>query len=46
MENLGKCSSEFMFRVQFYTQTKTVTALWRSEDAAIEQAAVTMPTMK
>ncbi|KAJ3215936.1 Methylmalonate-semialdehyde dehydrogenase [acylating] mitochondrial [Dinochytrium kinnereticum] len=32
--------------VQFYTQTKTVTALWRSEDVKAVQASVNMPTMK
>ncbi|KAI9361282.1 Aldehyde/histidinol dehydrogenase [Zopfochytrium polystomum] len=32
--------------VQFYTQTKTVTALWRSEDATTSRAAVNMPTMR
>ncbi|KAJ3413582.1 Methylmalonate-semialdehyde dehydrogenase [acylating] mitochondrial [Chytridiales sp. JEL 0842] len=31
--------------VQFYTQTKTVTALWRSEDAKTGNAAVNMPTL-
>ncbi|EGF83884.1 hypothetical protein BATDEDRAFT_8649 [Batrachochytrium dendrobatidis JAM81] len=30
--------------VQFYTSTKTVTALWRSEDAESSQANVNMPT--
>ncbi|ORY45986.1 Methylmalonate-semialdehyde dehydrogenase [Rhizoclosmatium globosum] len=32
--------------VQFYTQTKTVTALWRSEDASTSQASVNMPTIR
>ncbi|KAJ3121552.1 Methylmalonate-semialdehyde dehydrogenase [acylating] mitochondrial [Physocladia obscura] len=32
--------------VQFYTQTKTVTALWRSEDATGAQASVNMPTIR
>lgn len=32
--------------VQFYTSTKTVTALWRSEDVDSLQASVNMPTMK
>jgi malonate-semialdehyde dehydrogenase (acetylating)/methylmalonate-semialdehyde dehydrogenase len=32
--------------VQFYTQLKTVTALWRSEDATDQSASVNMPTMK
>lgn len=32
--------------VQFYTQTKTVTALWRSQDSRVSKAQVTMPTMK
>ncbi|KAJ3038794.1 Methylmalonate-semialdehyde dehydrogenase [acylating] mitochondrial [Rhizophlyctis rosea] len=30
--------------VQFFTSTKTVTQLWRHEDASIIQAAVNMPT--
>lgn len=30
--------------VQFYTQTKTVTSLWRHEDATSTQATVNMPT--
>jgi malonate-semialdehyde dehydrogenase (acetylating)/methylmalonate-semialdehyde dehydrogenase len=32
--------------VQFYTQTKTVTSLWRSDDAKGQKAHVSMPTMK
>ncbi|KAI8836358.1 Aldehyde/histidinol dehydrogenase [Chytridium lagenaria] len=32
--------------VQFYTQTKTITALWRSDDVKATQASVNMPTMK
>jgi malonate-semialdehyde dehydrogenase (acetylating)/methylmalonate-semialdehyde dehydrogenase len=32
--------------VQFYTQIKTVTALWRSEDAKEIKATVNMPTMQ
>ncbi|XP_065843392.1 probable methylmalonate-semialdehyde/malonate-semialdehyde dehydrogenase [acylating], mitochondrial [Oscarella lobularis] len=32
--------------VQFYTQTKTITQLWRSEDATSTKAATVMPTMK
>ncbi len=32
--------------VQFYTQTKTVTQLWRSEDATNQTATVNMPTMR
>jgi len=32
--------------VHFYTQLKTVTELWRSEDATELKAQVTMPTMK
>nr|KAJ3404048.1 hypothetical protein HK105_003968 [Polyrhizophydium stewartii] len=32
--------------VQFYTSIKTVTSLWRSEDATSTQAAVNMPTMR
>lgn len=28
----------------FYTQQKTVTSLWRSEDAVATKAAVNMPT--
>lgn len=31
--------------VQFYTQTKTVTALWRHEDAREVLASVNMPTI-
>lgn len=31
--------------VQFYTQIKTITALWRAEDVEHQQAAVNMPTM-
>lgn len=31
--------------VQFYTQIKTITALWRHEDAQEVKAAVNMPTM-
>lgn len=30
--------------VNFYTQTKTVTSLWRSEDAVASRADVAMPT--
>ncbi|XP_061389822.1 probable methylmalonate-semialdehyde/malonate-semialdehyde dehydrogenase [acylating], mitochondrial [Musca vetustissima] len=32
--------------VKFYTQTKTVTQLWRESDVSHTQAAVAMPTMK
>ncbi|CAG8555573.1 22362_t:CDS:10, partial [Racocetra persica] len=32
--------------LQFYTQTKTVTALWRHEDVDHTKSAVTMPTMQ
>ena len=32
--------------VEFYTQTKTITALWREEDAAGAAANVTMPIYK
>ena len=32
--------------VQFYTYTKTITSLWRHEDASGVKAAVNMPTMK
>lgn len=32
--------------VKFYTQTKTVTQLWRETDVTHTQAAVSMPTMK
>jgi malonate-semialdehyde dehydrogenase (acetylating) / methylmalonate-semialdehyde dehydrogenase len=30
--------------LQFYTQVKTVTSLWRSEDAVATKASVNMPT--
>ncbi|MBE7180105.1 MAG: hypothetical protein INR71_02670, partial [Terriglobus roseus] len=30
--------------INFYTQTKTVTSLWRSEDATSQRAKVNMPT--
>ena len=30
--------------LNFYTQTKTVTSLWRSEDAIAAEASVNMPT--
>jgi malonate-semialdehyde dehydrogenase (acetylating) / methylmalonate-semialdehyde dehydrogenase len=32
--------------ILFYTKYKTVTSLWRSEDAKLAQAAVNMPTMR
>lgn len=32
--------------IKFYTQTKTVTQLWRDTDVTHTQAAVAMPTMK
>ncbi|KAJ3329864.1 hypothetical protein HDU93_000753 [Gonapodya sp. JEL0774] len=32
--------------IQFYTKLKTVTSLWRAEDATTTQAAVNMPTMR
>ncbi|CRK87858.1 CLUMA_CG001645, isoform A [Clunio marinus] len=32
--------------IKFYTQTKTVTQLWRDTDVSHTQAAVSMPTMK
>ncbi|KAJ3361691.1 hypothetical protein HDU91_003800 [Kappamyces sp. JEL0680] len=32
--------------IQFYTQYKTVTALWRAEDAVSTQASVNMPVQK
>ena len=32
--------------VQFYTQLKTITSLWRAQDADTIQAAVNMPTMR
>ncbi|KAK7725931.1 aldehyde dehydrogenase (NADP(+)) ald6, partial [Botryosphaeria dothidea] len=30
--------------INFYTQTKTVTSLWRHEDALAQKASVNMPT--
>jgi malonate-semialdehyde dehydrogenase (acetylating)/methylmalonate-semialdehyde dehydrogenase len=30
--------------LEFYTQLKTVTSLWRSEDAVLRRASVNMPT--
>lgn len=30
--------------INFYTQTKTVTSLWRSQDAIATKAATVMPT--
>lgn len=30
--------------IAFYTQTKTVTSLWRHEDALAQKASVNMPT--
>lgn len=32
--------------VNFYTQIKTVTSLWRGDDAQTLKAATVMPTMK
>ena len=32
--------------IQFYTQLKTVTSLWRSDDATELKASTAMPTMK
>jgi len=32
--------------IQFYTQAKTITSLWRSEDAAVAQAQVVMLTIR
>ncbi|RIA93566.1 methylmalonate-semialdehyde dehydrogenase [Glomus cerebriforme] len=32
--------------LQFYTQTKTITSLWRHEDVNHTKSAVTMPTMR
>jgi malonate-semialdehyde dehydrogenase (acetylating)/methylmalonate-semialdehyde dehydrogenase len=32
--------------VQFYTQAKTITSLWRSEDASVAGAHVNMPTIR
>jgi malonate-semialdehyde dehydrogenase (acetylating)/methylmalonate-semialdehyde dehydrogenase len=32
--------------ISFYTQFKTVTSLWRSEDAVGTKAEVSMPTQK
>ncbi|KAG9297532.1 hypothetical protein G9A89_001472 [Geosiphon pyriformis] len=32
--------------ISFYTQTKTITSLWRKEDAGHSHAAVNMPTMR
>ena len=32
--------------IQFYTQAKTITSLWRSEDATVAQAQTTMPTVR
>ena len=32
--------------IQFYTQTKTITSLWRSDDANIASMPTVMPTMK
>jgi len=32
--------------VQFYTQLKTITSLWRETDATVLKAATSMPTMK
>ena len=32
--------------INFYTQTKTVTQLWRSEDASDTKATTAMPVMR
>ncbi len=32
--------------IQFYTQYKTVTSLWRAEDATTTEASVNMPVQK
>ena len=32
--------------IAFYTQTKTITSLWREEDASDKVAPTAMPTMK
>eukprot|EP00127_Corallochytrium_limacisporum_P006048 Clim_evm16s217 gene=Clim_evmTU16s217 len=32
--------------IQFYTSTKTITSLWREQDATESKAAVSMPTMQ
>ena len=32
--------------IDFYTQTKTITSLWKEEDVTHQRAAVAMPTMK
>lgn len=48
--NKGSFSGDLNFYgkagVQFYTQLKTITSLWRSTDATTLKAATVMPTMK
>ncbi|KAL9696461.1 hypothetical protein quinque_016040 [Culex quinquefasciatus] len=42
----GDCHFYGKQGIKFYTQTKTVTQLWRETDVSHTQAAVAMPTMK
>jgi hypothetical protein len=37
---------QFWQGVNFYTQLKTVTQMWREQDVTHTQAAVAMPTMQ
>lgn len=40
-------SAQIWFQgIEFYTQTKTVTSLWKAEDATDTKAQVVMPTMR
>lgn len=43
---LGDCHFYGKQGIKFYTQTKTVTQLWRETDVTHTQASVAMPTMK
>ncbi|EDQ89723.1 uncharacterized protein MONBRDRAFT_37029 [Monosiga brevicollis MX1] len=43
---LGDCNFYGKAGVNFYTQLKTVTSLWRDADADVLKAATAMPTMK
>lgn len=46
LPNIDGLLLSFMQGINFYTQLKTVTQMWREQDVTHTQAAVAMPTMQ
>ena len=46
LKSIGNGINDFLSGINFYTQNKTTTSLWRAEDATGNKASVNMPTMR